>query len=249
MTRNDIKALFPDATKEAIDQLLDINSSDVGKAMSREKSAQEQLEGQVSRLNEQVKGLNEQIGTLNGQVKTLTADVATRDATIKSLTDEKDSAVSGIKAQHEVDIKTLNDTHTSEIKKLSDQLKAAQEKAGIADTLTERVAQLTRDIADRDATIATNNKAYKIKDELRGQHARNVDVVWPLLDLTKITEEDGKLSGLSEQIEALKASDAYLFDVNPGAQRGGFAASPDIGNPTSANDVVNKAIRQLSGHN
>ena len=47
MTRNDIKALFPEATKEAIDQLLDINSTDIGKAVNKGQVTQEQLESQV----------------------------------------------------------------------------------------------------------------------------------------------------------------------------------------------------------
>ena len=90
---------------------------------------------------------------------------------------------------------------------------------------------------------------YKIKDELRNQHAKNADVVWKMLDLDKIAEdEDGKLNGLTEQLDALKESDSYLFDSNPGGQRGGFSAGPDIGDKTTANDVVNSAIRALSGH-
>ena len=249
MTRNDIKALFPDATKEAIDQLLDINSTDIGKAVNKGQSAQDQLENQVSSLNDQLKSLSEQNKNLDAQVKALTSDIAKRDTTIKTLSDEKESALNSLKAQYEVDSKTLNDQHTSELKALQDQLKAAQDRATVADTLTERVAQLTKDIADRDATIASNNKAYKIKDELRGLHAKNVDVIWPLLNLDKITENDGKLEGLSEQVEALQKSDAYLFDINTGTQRGGVVGSPDVSNSTSANDAVNQAIRALSGRN
>ena len=110
------------------------------------------------------------------------------------------------------------------------------------------VAQLTKDVADRDATIASNSKQYKIKDELRGLHARNVDVIWPLLNLEKITENDGKLEGLAEQVEALKQSDAYLFDINTGSQRGGSPGAQDIGGGgTSANATMNNAIRALSG--
>ena len=83
MTRNDIKALFPDATKEAIDQLLDINSTDIGKAVNKGQSAQDQLENQVSSLNDQLKSLSEQNKNLDAQVKALTSDIAKRDTTIK----------------------------------------------------------------------------------------------------------------------------------------------------------------------
>lgn len=249
MTRNDIKALFPEATSEQISSLLDINSADIGKAVNKGQTTQEQLEAQVSNLNEQVKQLTGQAKDLNAQISSLTGEIAQRDSTIKSLTDEKDTALNNLKAQHEVDMKTLADKQTGELKTLQDALKAAQDKANVADTLTDRVAQLTRDIADRDKTIAADRKQYQIKDELRNLKARDIDVIMPLLKIDEITEEDGKLNGLSEQVDALKSSYAYLFDSNPGTQRGGFSPAPDIGEKTTANDAVNKAIRALSGHN
>lgn len=250
MTRNDIKALFPEADKAQIDQLLDINSQDIGKAVSKGQTMQEQLESQVASLNEQIKNLTGQAKDLNAQITTLTGEIAQKDSTIKTMTDEKDTALNGLKAQHEVDVKTLTDKQAGELKTLQDALKAAQDKAAVADTLTERVAQLTQDIAARDATIRNNSKQYKIKDELRNQHAKNADVVWKMLNIDKIDEdENGTLNGLNEQLEALKKSDAYLFESDPGQQRGGFSAGPDIGAKNTANDAVNTAIRQLSGHN
>lgn len=241
MTRADVKEIFPDATKEAIDKILDINSTDIGKAVNKGQTTQEELESQV-------KALGAQVATLTEQNKALTNDVAEKDKAIKALEGAKESAVNELKAQYEVDVKALNDTKANELKTLQEQLKAAQEKATVADTLTERVAQLTKDVADRDATIASNSKQYKIKDELRGLHARNVDVIWPLLNLEKITENDGKLEGLAEQVEALKQSDAYLFDINTGSQRGGSPGAQDIGGGgTSANATMNNAIRALSG--
>ena len=248
MTRNDIKALFPEADKAQIDALLDINSQDIGKAVSKGQTTQEQLENQVSSLNEQINNLTGQAKDLNAQITSLTGDIAAKDSTIKTLTEEKDTALNNLKAQHEVDMKTLTDKQAGELKTLQDALKAAQDKASVADTLTERVAKLTQDVADRDNTIRSNNRNYRIKDELRNQHAKNVDVVWKQLDLTKIAEDDdGNLNGLNEQLEALKQTDAYLFDTNPGNQRGGFSAGPDIGDKASANDAVNQAIRALSG--
>ena len=102
-----------------------------------------------------------------------------------------------------------------------------------------------------DATIRNTTKQYRIKDEVRGRRAKNVDVVMKMLDIDKITEDDdGNMTGLGEQLDALIKSDAYLFDTNPGGQRGGFSGDPDIGGDSkSANDAVNKAIRALSGHN
>lgn len=241
MTRNDIKALFPDATKEAIDQLLDINSADIGKAMNKAQTSQDQLESKIQSLTEQLTSANE-------QVKALTDDVGKKDKELKTLTAEKDSALNNLKAQYEVDVKALTDKHTGELNTLNEQLKAAQDRATVADTLTERVSQLTKDIADRDATIAKNTKQYLVRDALRGLHAKNVDVLLPLLNLDQITvKDDNTLEGFNEQLKPIQERDAYLFDTNAGTQRAGSGANPDVGDGSSPTSAVNQAIRQLAG--
>lgn len=241
MTRNDIKALFPEATKEAIDQLLDINSSDIGKAMNKSQTAQDQLESKIQSLNDQLASMTE-------KVKTLTDDVAEKDKAIKTLTSEKETAVNDLKAQYEVDMKALTDKHAGELNTLNDQLKAAQDRATVADTLTERVSQLTKDIADRDATIASNTKQYLVRDALRGMHAKNVDVLLPLLNLDQIkVNEDNTLEGFVEQMKPIQEKDGYLFDTNTGTQRAGSGASPDVGDGVNPASAVNQAIRQLAG--
>lgn len=241
MTRNDIKALFPDATKEAIDQLLDINSSDIGKAMNKSQTAQDKLEATIQSLNEQVTSMTDKISNLN-------ADVSEKDKAIKALTGEKESAVNNLKAQYEVDLKALTDKHSGELNALNEQLKTAQDRATVADTLTERVSQLTKDIADRDATIANKTKQYLVRDALRGMHAKNVDVLLPLLNLDQITvKDDNTLEGFDEQMKPIQEKDSWLFDINSGAQRAGVAANPDIGDGSSPTSAVNQAIRQLAG--
>lgn len=241
MTRNDIKALFPEATKEAIDQLLDINSQDIGKAMNKSQTAQDQLEAKIQSLTEQLTGLND-------QVKALTDDVSQKDKAIKTLTAEKESAVNDLKAQYEVDMKAITDKHAGELTALNDQLKTAQDRATVADTLTERVSQLTKDIADRDATIAKNTKQYLVRDALRGAHAKNVDVLLPLLNFDKIiVKDDNTLEGFEEQLKPIQERDSYLFDTNTGAQRAGSTGNPDVGDGTNPATAVNQAIRQLAG--
>jgi len=241
MTRNDIQALFPEASKKAIDQLLDINSSDIGKAMNKSQTAQDQLENKIQALNDQVTSLNE-------QVRTLTDDVTQKDNTIKTLTNEKESAVKDLQTKYEVDMKALTDKHAGELTALNDQLKTAQDRATVADTLTERVSQLTKDIADRDATIASNTKQYLVRDALRGLHAKNVDVLLPLLNLEQITvKDDNTLEGFDEQLKPIQEKDGWLFDTNAGAQRAGAGASPDVGDGANPSSAVNQTIRQLAG--
>jgi len=113
--------------------------------------------------------------------------------------------------------------------------------------LQAQIDKLNKDIADKDATMAATAKQYRIKDELRGMKARNVDIVMPLLQMDKIAEKDGKLTGLTEQVDALKKSAAYLFEEES-AHRGGFPGSQDIGGGTdNTNAAMNAAIRAASG--
>lgn len=193
MTRNDIKAQFPEATKEQIDALLNINSSDIGNV----KNAQTNLETQINQLNQQITTLHGQItdkdktiGELNGKVNSYSASVTN------------------------------------------------------IDDLNKQIEQLKQAVADRDAKIANSYKESKIKNQLRDKKAKNVDVVWSLLNKDAITEKDGKFEGLDEQIEALQKSDSYLFDVDDNS-RGGFAGSQDLtGKNRTNNDIINHNIRQ-----
>lgn len=134
---------------------------------------------------------------------------------------------------------------TADVADRDAQLATEREKSGKIDGLQAQIDQLTNDVAARDATIASTTKEYHIRDALRAMHARNVDVVMPLLKTDTITEKDGKLQGLAEQVEALQKSDAYLFDT--GTNRGGFAGSQDIGGGESTNATMNAAIRAASG--
>lgn len=146
----------------------------------------------------------------------------------------------------------LEKVHTLQtaVSQRDDMIKAEQAKNASVDTLQAKIDQLTKDVADRDAKIKGVTMDYRIKDELRGMKARNVDVIMPLLKRDTITEKDGKLSGLSEQVEALQKSDPYLFDTGSGnGGRGGFDGGQDVGGGSgqSTNAIMNQALRAAAG--
>ena len=142
-------------------------------------------------------------------------------------------------------LKTANTSVTT----LTAQLDAEKQKSGDADALNQRSEQLTSDVAARDAEIARIGMSYRIKDALRGLNVRNADVVMPLLKLDKITEQDGSLVGLDEQVEEIKKTDGYLFaDTHPSRLGFGGALGGNGGGksePSSAD--ANAAIRMAAG--
>ncbi len=137
---------------------------------------------------------------------------------------------------------------TTQVNDLTTQLAAAKAAGGNVDALNAQITQLQADITERDNKIAAIGKEYRIKDALRGLHVRNVDVVMPLLQQDKITEQDGKLVGLTEQSDTLKKSYPYLFDDDQGGN-GGFDGSQDLGGSGGGNDnsKVNALIRAAAG--
>lgn len=183
--------------------------------------------------------LNKQQGAhdeLANQIKALNEQIVGKNAELTALTEK-----------YEGQAKTTSEQNQLALAELQRQLEEATSKANTATALQKQVDRLTKDVAARDATIVSNDRRYRIRDELRDMKARNVDIVMKQLDLDKISEENGALVGLSEQVEALKQTDAYLFDTNTGNQRGGFAGAPEIGNSTDVNAAMNAAIRSASG--
>lgn len=172
---------------------------------------------------------------------------------------EKLSAASGIdlinvadgsyipKEKLDEKIKALRD-QAQQMTALQNQLAEAQKQAGTVDGLNQQIAKLNGDLSARDATIQGMALKYDVKDALRGMSARNADVILPLLNMEAIKRgADGKLTGLQEQVAALKKSDAYLFDAQPGS-RGGFSGGQDTGGgDSSPNAAMNAAIRSMSG--
>lgn len=143
-------------------------------------------------------------------------------------------------------VKTLN----QQIATLNTQLQEAQQQNGDTAELTAKIEKLTADVTSRDEQIAKLGLTYRIKDALTGMSVRNADVVMPLLKMDAIKEQDGKLVGLDEQVEAIKKTDSYLF-TDSNRQHGNMGFGGSLGNqggkeqPSSAD--ANAAIRMAAG--
>lgn len=144
--------------------------------------------------------------------------------------------------------RTLKATITT----LNQQLAEAKQKGESADALQATIDSLKQQVADKDATITGMKRSGKIREALTKAKARDVAVVEKLLDAAKIGEDDkGALTGVEDQIKALRESSPYLFEED-GGHRGGWGGGKDPrGNPGGSggtgNSEINSIIRAAAG--
>lgn len=87
-------------------------------------------------------------------------------------------------------------------------------------TLATEKAQLQVDL---DTKVSEIQKNHAIENTVRDAKAKNVKAVMALLDMDKITYEDGNLKGVSEQLESLVSEEntSFLFgETNGDAPKG-----------------------------
>lgn len=135
--------------------------------------------------------------------------------------------------------KTLKKSVSDRDKQLDDLKKSSGDNAA----LQQQISELQKQNADREKAHSEELAQLKLDNAvelaLSGAKAKNGKAVKAMLDMSSVKMgEDGKLSGFDEQIEALKKSDAYMFDIEePTEQRfKGFqpGASSTVPNSTAA---------------
>ena len=96
------------------------------------------------------------------------------------------------------------------------QLETLKQSAGDNDTLKQQIADLQKQNADQkkahDAEMEQLRLDNAVETALTTAGAKNNKAVKSLLDMTKVKlGEDGKLTGLDEQLSEVQKSDSYLF--------------------------------------
>lgn len=135
--------------------------------------------------------------------------------------------------------KTLKKSVADRDKQLEDLKKSSGDNAA----LQQQISDLQKANADQqkahDAELAQLKLDNAVEVALSSAKAKNSKAVKAMLDMSKVKiGEDGKLTGFDEQIEALKKSDSYMFDVQQQTQQQftGFqpGASSTVPNSTAA---------------
>ena len=119
-------------------------------------------------------------------------------------------------------------------------------------TLATEKAQLQVDL---DTKVSEIQKTHAIENSVRDANAKNIKAVMALLDMEKISFEEGELKGVTEQLEALTNGEdtKFLFGSNTPVKLTGAEPNnpPSGGNggtpPTSQN--LAEAIKKALGKN
>ncbi len=111
---------------------------------------------------------------------------------------------------------------TTKLKETNDALNAQLKQIESIDpkALQDQIAQLT---ADKDSAIQANEQLTRQVEQMKFDNAfnlalaksgaKNEKALMGMIDKSKIQlGEDGKLNGFDEQLNALKTTDAYLFE-------------------------------------
>lgn len=119
--------------------------------------------------------------------------------------------------QSETDLQAQVAKHAGDLKKL-------QKNTGDNEDLKQQIKDLQKENADQEEnyqkSLTKVQRDSALSSFLTESKVKNAKAVAALLDDEKIIYKDGELSGVKEQIDALKESDAYLFDL--GKKPGGY---------------------------
>lgn len=136
------------------------------------------------------------------------------------------------------------------------QLDDLRKNAGKNEELQATIKQLQEDnkaaAAKYQNDLAAKEKGFKIEGALRDAKAKNVKAVLSLIDTEKVSvQKDGTLEGLTDQIEAVKKSDSYLFDseakVDQPIKFGGNFGNGDNNNGAGKDDIASRIAARFAG--
>lgn len=147
------------------------------------------------------------------------------------------------------ELKTATDTIAERDKQINDLGKAAGDNDELKKQITDLTAANKKAADEHAAELQKERFDTALEKALTGAKARNIKTLTPLLDLDKVKLEGKELTGLDEQLTALKESDSYLFEVEdqkkdedeppaePAARRPRFSAGQQQGN-NKVNDFM-----------
>lgn len=97
-------------------------------------------------------------------------------------------------------------------KQLEDLKKASEGNEELSKKLAEMEENNKKIQTEYETKLLNSQRDYAVDLAITKAKAKNPKALKALLDLDKVKYEDGKVSGLEEQLKAIKESDGYLFE-------------------------------------
>lgn len=137
-------------------------------------------------------------------------------------------------------------------KELATQLEELKGKAGLSDEYKAQIEKLTTEQKTAkeafEKQLADMKHGYALSDAITKANGKDAKLVRALLDESKLVyNADGTISGLSEQIDAIKKSHDYLFtttDVPPAQTKPAFG-TPSSSSTTQPQTPEQKMFEQM----
>lgn len=155
------------------------------------------------------------------------------DEQVESVMEAHGKSISGVK-QEKSTLEAEVENYKTQITERDNQLEELKNNNKDNGALTEQIDALKTANQAKDAEkakeLADLQKNYEIKLALNNANVRNEIAVGALLNLEEVTlDENNQLTGLNEQLEALKETDGYLFGETSEAQEPPKKDVPNLG--------------------
>ena len=121
-------------------------------------------------------------------------------------------------ASKESELESVRGQLTQRDKDLNDLKKKGADVEDIQQKLEDLQAKYKQDTEALETKLADENKSRLIDAELTKAGVRDAEIFEKILNKDEISVKDGKLIGLTEQIEAQRAKSPYLFNGEKQAQ-------------------------------
>ena len=144
------------------------------------------------------------------------------------------------------DVNTEKNEYKTQIDNLNQELGELKEKLKDNDNANETIADLQKQIENKEIELEKTRKSNAIKLEVLKANPNDVADILPHLKDESITiKEDGTIEGLKEQLENLKENKPYLFkQVEPQGTGGSLGA----GNKPKGSPVITKEDFKKMGY-
>lgn len=152
-------------------------------------------------------------------------DLGLAKEAINKILDENSADIGKAKSDYD-DLKKQLSASESQIKERDKQLEDLKKTAGDSAELQKQIADLQAENNAAKEKYEAEMKDLKLSTAIKlavGESAQDADLVAGLFDRSKlILSDDGKITGLEEQIKTIKESKPFLFKPEGNQNRSGF---------------------------